>query len=84
MNKQIPTSSDDIWKRDEIESPCVKLCIIHPVEKVCSGCYRSLDEIGRWSQMSAEERAGIMAKLPERATGPNKRRGGRNSRLKRR
>lgn len=21
---------DDIWRRDEIESPCVKLCMIHP------------------------------------------------------
>ena len=21
---------DEIWKRDEVESPCVKLCVIHP------------------------------------------------------
>lgn len=21
---------DDVWKRDEIASPCVKLCVVHP------------------------------------------------------
>jgi len=83
MNKQTSPSTDNIWKRDEIESPCVKLCIIHPVEKVCAGCYRSIDEIGRWSQMNSEERARIMAELPARGTKPNKRRGGRNARLSR-
>lgn len=83
MNRQSTLSTDDIWKRDEIESPCVKLCIIHPVEKVCSGCYRSLDEIGRWSQMSAEERTTIMTELPLRSEALNKRRGGRSARLAR-
>ncbi|MDG1936225.1 MAG: DUF1289 domain-containing protein [Paracoccaceae bacterium] len=81
MNNQISLSTDDIWKRDEIESPCVKLCIIHPVEKVCSGCYRTLDEIGRWSQMSPKERTTIMSELPGRAIVPNKRHGGRSGRL---
>jgi predicted Fe-S protein YdhL (DUF1289 family) len=81
MNRQSTLSTDDIWERDEIESPCVKLCIIHPVEKVCSGCYRSLDEISRWSQMSSEERTTILTQLPSRAAVPNKRRGGRTARL---
>ena len=74
-------TTDDIWKRDELDSPCVKLCIIHPVEKLCSGCHRSLDEIGRWSQMSSNERATIIADLPGRATYRQKRRGGRKARL---
>ncbi len=74
---------DNIWKRDEIDSPCVKICVIHPLKKVCTGCYRSLDEIARWSQMSAEERAAVMADLPARASFPQKRRGGRIARLQR-
>ena len=83
MNNESPESTDHLWKRDEIESPCIKLCTIHPVDKVCAGCYRSLSEIGRWSQMSAEERARIMAQLPMRGAVPKKRREGRKTGLKR-
>ena len=69
--------SDDIWKRDEIESPCVKLCSIHPVEKICVGCLRTLDEIGGWSAMPAETRRSIIEELPTRAPRLRSRRGGR-------
>lgn len=70
--------SDDVWKRDEIESPCVKICVIHPQTRLCSGCYRSIDEIGSWSRMSPFERKEIMKVLPERELlAKPKRRGGR-------
>ncbi|MEM1236798.1 MAG: DUF1289 domain-containing protein [Pseudomonadota bacterium] len=69
--------TDDIWKRDEIESPCVKLCAIHPVEKICVGCLRSMEEIGGWSTMPAETRRSIMEELPTRAPRLKSRRGGR-------
>ena len=52
--------SDDIWKRDEIESPCVKICVLHPEEGLCTGCYRSRDEIALWSRLSPEQRRAIM------------------------
>ncbi|TMV93200.1 DUF1289 domain-containing protein [Thioclava sp. BHET1] len=73
--------SDDIWKRDEVESPCVKLCTIHPQERICVGCLRSLDEIAAWSRMSPEARRAVMAELPKRAPRLRKRRGGRAARL---
>ncbi len=72
---------DDIWKRDEIDSPCIKLCSIHPGERICIGCYRSIEEIGSWSQLSPDERRKIMVDLPDRAPRVQKRRGGRASRL---
>jgi predicted Fe-S protein YdhL (DUF1289 family) len=72
--------TDEIWKRDEIESPCVKLCAIHPVEKICVGCYRSLAEIGNWSRMPPEARRAIMAELPARAPRLRQRRGGHTGR----
>ena len=72
---------DDIWKRDEVESPCIKICVIHPVEQICTGCLRSLDEIARWSQMSPEARRTIMTELPSRAPRLKQRRGGRAARL---
>ncbi|MEL7092067.1 MAG: DUF1289 domain-containing protein [Pseudomonadota bacterium] len=76
-------SKDEIWARDEIESPCVKVCVIHPETKLCTGCARSLNEIGYWSRMSVEERRAVMAELPGRNPAPKGRRGGRAARLNR-
>ena len=75
--------SDEVWKRDEIESPCVKICVIHPETRLCAGCARSIDEIGAWSRMSPEERRAVMDELPTRQAAPTTRRGGRAARLKR-
>ncbi|MEE2716422.1 MAG: DUF1289 domain-containing protein [SAR324 cluster bacterium] len=33
----------------------------------CLGCLRTLEEIGRWSAMSDEERRAVMAQLPQRS-----------------
>ncbi len=73
---------DEIWKRQEIESPCVKLCVIEPKSRLCMGCFRSIDEIGAWSQLSPESRRSVMVDLPARAAlvTPT-RRGGRAARL---
>lgn len=65
--------SDEIWKRDEIDSPCTKVCVIHKTG-LCVGCYRTLDEIAEWSKMTPETRRGIMETLPARATTLTKRR----------
>lgn len=74
------TVKDDVWKRDEIQSPCVKLCVVHPEERICVGCYRSIDEITTWSRKTHEERAALMAELPGRAARLTRRRGGRMAR----
>lgn len=72
---------DEIWKRDEIESPCVKICVVHPEARLCVGCYRSIDEIARWSRMTPEARRAVMAELPGRAPQLQRRRGGRMGRM---
>lgn len=74
---------DDVWQRDEVASPCVKLCVVHPEARICVGCYRSIDEISIWSRMTAVERSAVMAELPARAPTLVKRRGGRMGRLDR-
>lgn len=73
--------NDEIWKRAEIESPCVKVCVVHPDARICIGCLRRIDEIGGWSRMSAEERRAVMAELPGRAGLLRQRRGGRMGRI---
>lgn len=50
-----------------IESPCIKLCKIDPTTRLCTGCLRSLEEIGGWRGMSDADRRQVMAALPERA-----------------
>lgn len=59
--------SDEVWKRAEIESPCVKVCVLHPASGLCIGCLRTGAEIAAWSTMTPEERRRVMAALPERA-----------------
>ena len=73
---------DDVWRRDEIQSPCVSVCVIHPEARICAGCMRTIDEIRDWSRLTDEDRARIVADLPTRAPLLKKRRGGRAVRLK--
>ena len=77
------TNTPPVWRRDEIESPCVKICVIHPETRLCTGCARTIDEIGGWSRMSPEARRAVMADLPQREAAPKTRRGGRAARLAR-
>ena len=73
--------SDEVWRREEVESPCVKVCLVHPATGLCVGCYRTIEEIAAWATMTPEARRAVMAELPsraERAKPP--RRGGRAGR----
>lgn len=72
----------DIWYRDEVQSPCVNICVIHPKERLCVGCLRSIDEIAMWSSMDDKQRSQILSELSARTPRLTKRRGGRSGRLK--
>lgn len=58
--------SEEVWARDEIESPCRKICLIHPDAEICVGCYRTRAEIAAWSRMTPAERQATLAELPAR------------------
>jgi predicted Fe-S protein YdhL (DUF1289 family) len=49
-----------------IASPCVRLCAIDPMTRLCAGCGRTLDEIANWLRYDDAERRRIIAALPER------------------
>jgi len=49
-----------------IESPCVKICTLDARSGLCLGCGRTIDEIARWTAMSAAERGRVMSELPWR------------------
>lgn len=75
--------TEPVWTRPEIESPCVRICVLHPETRLCTGCARSAEEIGMWSRLSPEARRAIMDELPSREAAPKTRRGGRAARLAR-
>lgn len=74
---------DEVWQRAEVQSPCVKICVVHPTEGLCIGCLRTVAEIAAWSSLTPAARAAVMAELPARAPRLAKRRGGRAARLER-
>jgi predicted Fe-S protein YdhL (DUF1289 family) len=68
----------------EIETPCIKLCVVDPETGFCIGCGRTRGEIGAWLDLSSAERHAIVLGLPERVatlTQRKRRRGGRRGRL---
>jgi uncharacterized protein len=68
----------------EIETPCVKVCVIEPETGFCIGCGRTGSEIAGWIEMDVPERRRIMEALPERVatlTLRKTRRGGRRGRI---
>ena len=48
------------------KSPCIQVCVIDPVNQWCYGCYRSLNEIAQWGNMSTQQRESVMAELEDR------------------
>ncbi len=68
----------------EIETPCIKVCVVDPDTGFCIGCGRTRMEIGSWLGLSPSDRKSIMESLGERVetlTLRKRRRGGRQGRL---
>jgi hypothetical protein len=51
-----------------VETPCVKICTLDARMGLCIGCGRSVDEIARWTTMTAAERAEVMGMSHTRLT----------------
>ncbi|BDW99910.1 Fe-S oxidoreductase [Maricaulis maris] len=49
-----------------IDTPCVKVCFVDPKAQLCVGCFRTLEELGRWTRYSDAERTAVMDALPAR------------------
>jgi len=50
----------------DIPSPCINVCRIDPVQSLCSGCFRSLDEIAAWGLADDETKRQIWARVAAR------------------
>jgi hypothetical protein len=47
-------------------TPCIKVCVVDAASGLCSGCGRTLTEIGGWLGFSDDQRRAVMAALPAR------------------
>jgi predicted Fe-S protein YdhL (DUF1289 family) len=52
--------------RGGVESPCIDVCKMNPDTRLCEGCFRTLEEIAAWSQLSADEKRAVLEKLRSR------------------
>ncbi len=53
-------------RRSAVLTPCVKVCVVDAASGLCSGCGRTLAEIGGWLGFSDDQRRAVMAALPAR------------------
>jgi uncharacterized protein len=51
---------------EEVVSPCVGVCAMNEDTGFCHGCYRTIDEIQGWWDMSASKRNQVMIELDGR------------------
>lgn len=49
-----------------IASPCINLCQMDPASGLCRGCFRTLDEIARWTRIDDAERATLINAAAQR------------------
>lgn len=68
----------------DIETPCIKICVVEPETGFCIGCGRTRMEIAEWIGMTVHARHSVIKTLPERVatlTLRKTRRGGRRGRI---
>jgi predicted Fe-S protein YdhL (DUF1289 family) len=69
---------------EDIETPCVKICVVDPESGFCIGCGRTRGEIASWLGLTPAERHAVIETLGARVatlTLNKRRRGGRQGRL---
>ena len=52
--------------RTDVPSPCIGVCFIDQPSGLCRGCYRTLEEISSWLEMTPEQKIATLEALPDR------------------
>jgi predicted Fe-S protein YdhL (DUF1289 family) len=51
-----------------VNSPCINICKLDE-NKICIGCYRTLDEIANWTKYTDKEKQNIINQVQNRIQG---------------
>ena len=52
--------------RGNIPSPCLSICRMDARRATCEGCWRTIDEIARWSSIGDTEKKAVWALIEQR------------------
>jgi len=52
--------------QQEVKSPCISVCAMDDLSGLCLGCYRTLDEIKDWWDMTPEQQKNLLVELEAR------------------
>lgn len=52
--------------QEKVESPCIGVCSMDDVTGYCYGCYRTVDEIKGWWDMTPPEQKNLLEVLDAR------------------
>lgn len=61
-----PTYQPRARRISAVKSPCIGTCMLFPGTQMCSGCFRTVDEVRDWIEMTDDERLAVVAELDER------------------
>ena len=50
----------------EVQSPCVEICQLDPVSGMCLGCFRTMDEIASWIELTDIEKQSVLFNAQKR------------------
>lgn len=59
-------SGDGPMQEKPVASPCTSVCALNDAD-VCVGCFRTAEEISRWSRMSNDERRQVVKLAADRS-----------------
>jgi predicted Fe-S protein YdhL (DUF1289 family) len=52
--------------RTDVLSPCIGVCFIEQHNGLCRGCYRTLEEISGWLEMTPEQKLATLREVEAR------------------
>ncbi len=59
------SNEDGGKKAQNVPSPCISVCALNEAD-VCTGCYRSVQEIRDWRDLTNSQRREVISKALER------------------
>jgi uncharacterized protein len=52
---------------EEIQSPCIGVCVVDETSQLCQGCFRSLNEIKDWWDLDNAQKKVVVETASQRA-----------------
>ena len=49
-----------------VPSPCINVCKMHPKTGLCEGCFRTIEEITRWSTADEDYKRAVWVEIKRR------------------